>query len=97
MVSNATFPQNGVIVTESGIATLTNKTLLTPVITTATIGGVSRITGASVIDTLGTINAGATTVTGNITVQGNGTTANNLVLNDKGAANAISIKSPDTL
>jgi len=53
--------------------TLTNKTL-----TSATING------ASIIATSGTVTSGATTVAGNVTIQGNATTANALVLNDKG-------------
>ena len=66
--------------------TLTNKTL-----TSATING------ASIIATSGTVTSGATTVAGNVTIQGNATTANALVLNDKGTTNALSLKAPDTL
>ena len=66
--------------------TLTNKTL-----TSATIDG------ASIIATSGTVTSGATTVAGNVTIQGNATTANKLVLQDKGTTNALSLKAPDTL
>ncbi|MCX6107961.1 MAG: phage tail protein, partial [Proteobacteria bacterium] len=37
------------------------------------------------------------TVTGNVTILGNSTTANKLVLNDKGSANSVALKAPDTL
>ena len=72
--------------------TLTNKTL-----TAATINGASQVGGSTTIATTGTISAGATTIAGNVTIQGNNTSANKLVLNDKGTTNALSIKAPDTL
>ena len=37
------------------------------------------------------------TVSGNLTVQGNNSTANKLVLNDKGTNNSVSLKAPDNL
>ena len=76
---------------------LSNKTLASPILTNGTITGTTVRVGASSIDTVGTITAGATTINGNITIRGNNTTANNLILNDKGAVNAVSLKAPDTL
>jgi hypothetical protein len=90
--STATFPGSGVIVTEEAPETLTNKTL-----TGATINGASSIGGSTTIDTAGTIKSGAATVAGNVTIVGNDTTANKLVLNDKGSANSVALKAPDTL
>ena len=90
--STATFPVSGVIVTEEAPETLTNKTL-----TGATINGASSIGGSTTIDTAGTIKSGAATVAGNVTIVGNDTTANKLVLNDKGSANSVALKAPDTL
>ena len=90
--STATFPAFGVIVTEGATETLTNKTL-----SGATLDGASSIGGSTTIDTTGTINSGAQTVGGNVTIIGNNTTANKLVLNDKGSANSVALKAPDTL
>ncbi|MCX6107967.1 MAG: hypothetical protein NTY08_19225, partial [Proteobacteria bacterium] len=90
--STATFPTSGVVVTEAATETLTNKTL-----TAATINGASSIGGATTINTTGTVNSSAQTVTGNVTILGNSTTANKLVLNDKGSTNSVALKAPDTL
>jgi hypothetical protein len=90
--SSATFPSSGVIVTEGATETLTNKTL-----SAATIDGASSIGGATTINTTGTLNSGAATVAGNVTILGNSTTANKLVLNDKGSTNSFALKAPDTL
>ena len=90
--STATFPTTGVVVTEAATETLTNKTL-----TAATINGASSIGGATTINTTGTVNSGTHTVAGNVTILGNSTTANKLVLNDKGSANSVALKAPDTL
>ncbi|MBM4253140.1 MAG: hypothetical protein FJ146_14300 [Deltaproteobacteria bacterium] len=95
--STATFPTSGVVVTETAGETLTNKTLTSPVINAGTISGASLITGTASIDTTGTVTTSAATVKGNITVVGNSTTANKLVLNDRGSANFVALKSPDTL
>ena len=77
--------------------TLTNKTLNSPTITAATINGASQISGSTTIATTGTVSSGATTVAGDVTIQGNASSANKLVLNDKGTTNALSLKAPDTL
>ena len=90
--STATFPTTGVVVTEAATETLTNKTL-----SDATINGASSIGGSTAINTTGTVNSGAQTVAGNVTILGNSTTANKLVLNDKGSANSVALKAPDTL
>ena len=90
--STATFPTAGVVVTETAVETLTNKTL-----TAATINGASTISGSTTITTTSTISSGTHIVAGSIVVQGGGTTANKLVLNDKGTTNALSFKAPDTL
>ncbi len=90
--STATFPLSGVVVTETAIETLTNK-----ILSGATINGASSISGSTTINTTSTINSGAQTVSGNVTIQGNNTTANKLVLNDKGSANSVSLKAPDNL
>ena len=90
--STATFPTSGVVVTEAATETLTNKTL-----SDATINGASNIGGSTTINTAGTVNSGAQTVAGNVTILGNSTTANKLVLNDKGSANSVALKAPDTL
>jgi hypothetical protein len=90
--STATFPGSGVVVTEGATETLTNKTL-----TGATIDGASNIGGSTTVSTTGTVSSGAATVAGNVTILGNSTTANKLVLNDKGSANSVALKAPDTL
>ena len=90
--STATFPSSGVIVTEGATETLTNKTL-----TGATIDGASNIGGSTTIDTAGTLKSSSATVAGNVTILGNSTTANKLVLNDKGSTNSVALKAPDTL
>ncbi|MCX6106293.1 MAG: hypothetical protein NTY08_10740 [Proteobacteria bacterium] len=90
--STATFPTSGVVVTRDEAETLTNKTL-----SAAVISGASSIGGSTTINTTSTINSGAQTVSGNVTIQGNNTTANKLVLNDKGSANSVSLKAPDNL
>ena len=90
--SAATFPSSGVIVTEGATETLTNKTL-----SGATMDGASNIGGSTTINTTGTLNSGAATVAGNVTILGNNTTANKLVLSDKGSANSVALKAPDTL
>ena len=90
--STATFPNDGVIVTRDATETLTNKTL-----SVAVINGTSSISGSTTINTTGTVNSGAQTVDGNVTILGNGTTANKLVLNDKGSTNSVALKAPDTL
>jgi hypothetical protein len=90
--STANFPSSGVIVTEGATETLTNKTL-----SGATIDGASSIGGSTAINTTGTVKSGAQTVAGNVTILGNSTTANKLVLNDKGSANSVALKAPDTL
>jgi YD repeat-containing protein len=90
--STATFPTSGVVVTRDATETLTYKTL-----SAATINGASNINGSTTIDTTGTLNSGAAKVAGNITILGNSTTANKLVLNDRGSANSVALKAPDTL
>ena len=90
--STATFPTSGVVVTRDATETLTNKTL-----TVAMINGASSIGGSTTINTSGTVNSGAQTVSGNVTILGNSTTANKLVLNDKGSTNSVALKAPDTL
>ncbi|MCX6107968.1 MAG: hypothetical protein NTY08_19230, partial [Proteobacteria bacterium] len=90
--STATFPTTGVVVTEAATETLTNKTL-----TAATINGASSIGGATTINTTGTVNSGTHTVAGNVAILGNSTTANKLVLNDKGSTNSVALKASDTL
>ena len=90
--STATFPTAGVVVTRDATETLTNKTL-----TAATINGASSISGSTTINTTGPVNSGAQTVAGNVTILGNSTTANKLVLNDKGSTNSVSLKAPDTM
>ena len=90
--STATFPAAGVVVTEAATETLTNKTL-----SDATINGASSIGGSTTINTTGTVNSGAQTVAGNVTILGNSAAANKLVLNDKGSANSVALKAPDTL
>ncbi|MBM4252935.1 MAG: hypothetical protein FJ146_13265 [Deltaproteobacteria bacterium] len=95
--SNATFPSTGTVVTRDATETLSNKTLLTPQISAATIDGATTIAGTTTINTTGTAALGATTVTGNLTVVGNNTSANKLVLRDKGPTYSLSLKAPDTL
>ncbi|MCX6106950.1 MAG: hypothetical protein NTY08_14085, partial [Proteobacteria bacterium] len=90
--STATFPTSGVVVTRDATETLTNKTL-----SAATINGASFIGGSTTINTIGTVNSGAHTAAGNVTILGNSTTANKLVLNDKGSTNSVALKAPDTL
>ncbi|MCX6106752.1 MAG: hypothetical protein NTY08_13065 [Proteobacteria bacterium] len=95
--STAIFPTSGVVVTEAATETLTNKTL-----TAATINGTSSIGGSTTISTTGTAATGALTAVsvssqGNVTILGNSTTANKLVLNDKGSTNSVALKAPDTL
>ena len=95
--STATFPSSGVIVTEGATETLSNKTLNGALILASTVNGASLIGGSTTINTTGTVNSGAQTVAGNVTILGNSTTANKLVLNDKGSTNSVAIKAPDTL
>ena len=83
---------SGVVVTRDATETLTNKT-----ITAATINGSSTVGGSTVINTTGTVASGAATVNGPVTLRGNGTSANKLILNDKGSTNSLSLKAPDTL
>ena len=96
-MSNAVFPTTGTIVTETGTATLTNKTLDSAVVTSSTVNGNSQIGGATVISTSGTITSGSTTVNGSATIRGDGTLANRLVFGDKGTGFSVSLKAADTL
>ncbi|MCX6106378.1 MAG: hypothetical protein NTY08_11180, partial [Proteobacteria bacterium] len=95
--STATFPISGVIVTEGATETLSNKTLNGALISASTVTGASFIGGSTTISTTGTVNSGAQAVAGNITILGNSTTANKLVLNDKGSTNSVAQKAPDPL
>jgi hypothetical protein len=97
MVSLATFPTTGVIVTQSAVEGLSNKTLTNSVMTTGTIDGYSLIGGATRIDTTGTASMGTTTIAGDVTIQGNSTTASKIILNDKGQSNSLALKAPDIL
>jgi hypothetical protein len=97
IATSAVFPDSGTILTATGTATLTNKSLTSPIISAATISGASLISGSTVIDTSDNITGATITANGNMIIGGNGTTANKLVLRDKGAVNAISLKAPDTL
>ena len=95
--STATFPTSGVVVTRDATETLINKTM-----SAATINGTSVIGGSTTISTTGTASTGALTAAsvsaqGNVTILGNSTTANKLILNDKGSANSVALKAPDTL
>ncbi|MCX6105853.1 MAG: hypothetical protein NTY08_08500, partial [Proteobacteria bacterium] len=95
--STATFPTSGVVVTRDATETLTNKTL-----SAATINGASSIGGSTTISTTGTAATGALTAAsvssqGNVNILGNSTTANKLMLNDKGSTNSVALKAPDTL
>ena len=95
--SDAVYPSTGTVLTAEATQTLSNKTLMSPVITAGTVGGASRITDSTVIDTTGTINAGATTISGDITIRGNNTIARRLVFNDAGSVNSVAFKAPDTV
>ena len=95
--STATFPSSGVIVTEGATETLSNKTLSGALISASTVNGASLIGGSTTIDTAGTLKSGAAMVAGNVSILGNSTTANRLVLNDKGSTNSVALKAPDTL
>ncbi|MBM4251916.1 MAG: hypothetical protein FJ146_08085 [Deltaproteobacteria bacterium] len=66
VVSSATFPSSGVIVTQTAVETLSNKTLVSPIISAATIDG------ASVISVTGAVSGGNGYFSGNV---GIGTTA----------------------
>ena len=79
--SAATFPTSGVVVTRDATETLTNKTL----------------SGSTTINTSGSVTSGAHIANGNVTIRGDGTTANKLILNDKGTTNFLALKAPDTL
>ena len=95
--SNATYPTTGTVATREATETLSNKTLISPQISAATIDGASTIGGTTTISTTGTAALGATTVSGNLTIAGNNTTANKLVLRDKGVTYSLSLKAPDML
>jgi len=62
--SSATFPVSGVVVTQTALETLSNKTLASPILTSATING------ASVIATSAAISGAALDISGQIKVQG---------------------------
>ena len=101
VISTATFPTSGVIVTEDGIQNLNNKNLTGPSISGALVTGGTvlnaSITGNTVVDTTGMISAGSITSNGGVSIRGSGVTANRLTLNDKGTVNFVALKSPDTL
>ena len=97
IISTATFPSAGVVVTRDATETLTNKTL-----SGANINGSSSIGGATTINTTGTAATGALTAAsvvsqGSVTIQGNNMTASKLVFNDKSSAKYLAFKAPDTL
>ena len=94
--SVAEFPTAGVVATQDATETLSNKTILAPIVTGGTINN-ARFSGTGVIDIDGTINAKATTITGDVTIRGNTTSANKLVFNDKGTTNSLAFKAPNTL
>ena len=93
--STATFPTSGVVVTDTSIQTLSGKTLTAPMINDGTISGTTLITGATTIDTTSSISANCIASAGNIVIKGNSTTANRLVLNDRGSINSYALKAPD--
>ena len=97
ITTTATFPSSGVITTDVGVQTLSNKTLTSPVIASGTINGSSVIGGSTVINTNGTITAAATTIGGDVTILGNGTASRRLLITDSGSSNFIAIKAPDTV
>ena len=97
VISTATYPSSGTLVTEAAAQNLTNKTLTAPVINTGSIAGASVIAGSTVINTSGTITSSTIAVNGDVVIRGNGVTPKALVLNDLGNSKSVSLKSPDAL
>ena len=97
IASTATFPSSGVVVTQNAAETLSNKTLVTPIVTSATINGAAFISGATSIYTTGTIDSGQATIRGDLQILGDGVMGKRLVLSDKGTTNFLALKAPDTL
>ncbi|MBM4251649.1 MAG: tail fiber domain-containing protein, partial [Deltaproteobacteria bacterium] len=95
--STATFPATGVVVTQSAMETLSNKTLASPIVNAGTMSGASLITGSTVVNTTGTVTAASGQFNGDVTISGNGVTGNKLVMHDKGTTNFVALRAPDTL
>ena len=95
--STAVFPSSGTIVTETGAATLTAKTLTSPIINAGTISSTSLITGATSIDTTGSIiTSSSISSTGSVMIRGNGTLSGKLVLNNPGNTGVVTLQAPTT-
>ena len=97
VISTATYPASGVVVTRDASETLTGKTLAAPIIAAGTLSGASMISGSTVVNTTGSVTASDGNFNGTVDIRGNGSNSSRLVLQDGNNSHSLALKAPDTL